>query len=144
MSYVCFFISRVPGHFRVFQALKSLGNQAAASKKKHQLALYEHYADNMPCPAIAGLAIRWLSLLEFQLVYSTVRLQEVLRRLAASPPDTLLAQASLVPFLGGQFLMVGTVVHVEIDVGIDVGIDIVHCSICPNWPYPYYYCYYSF
>jgi hypothetical protein len=96
----------------VFQALKSLGNQAAANKKKHQLALYEHYADNMPWPAIAGLAIRWLSLVEFQLIYSTVRFQEVLRRLDESPPDTLLSQASLVPFLGGQFLMIGKLAYI--------------------------------
>ena len=95
------------GHFRVFQALKSLGNQAAANKKKHQLALYEHYVANMPWAAIAGVAINWLSLVEFQLVYSTVRFHEVLRRLAACRPDTLMSQASLVPFLGGQFLMIG-------------------------------------
>lgn len=95
------------GHFRVFQALKSLGNQAAANTKKHQLALYEHYAANMPWAAIAGVAIQWLSLVEFQLVYSTVRFQEVLRRLDSCRPDTLMSQASLVPFLGGQFLMIG-------------------------------------
>ena len=94
------------GHFRVFQALKCLGNQSAASKKKHQLALYEHYADNMPWAAIAGLTIGWLNLPDFQLVYSTVRLQEVLRRLDASPPDSLLAKASLSPFTGGQFIIV--------------------------------------
>jgi hypothetical protein len=95
------------GHFRVFQALKCLGHNAAANQKKHQLALHEHYAANMPWPAIAGLAIGWLSLAEFQLVYSTVRFQEALRRIKKNPPDTFLSQASLVPFLGGQFLMIG-------------------------------------
>lgn len=95
------------GHYRIFQALKSLGNQAAANKKKEQLDVYEHYVANMPWSAIAGVAIKWLSLVEFQLVYSAVRFQEVLRRLDACRPDTLMSQASLVPFLGGQFLMIG-------------------------------------
>lgn len=95
------------GHFRVFQALKCLGKHGAADQKKQQLALHEHFVANMPWPAIAGLAIGWITLAEFQLVYNTVRFQEALRRIKANPPDTFLSQASLVPFLGGQFLVIG-------------------------------------
>jgi hypothetical protein len=95
------------GHFRVFQALQSLGRHSAANKKKSQLALYEHYVTRMPWPAIASLTMGWISLAEYQFIYSTVRFQEILRRLKSSPPDTFMCQASLVPFLGGQFLVIG-------------------------------------
>lgn len=94
------------GHFRIFQAQSSLGNLTAANKKKKQLELYERYVANMPWLGIAALAIGWLSLIDFQFIHGTIRFQEVMRRLADSPPIMFSALAMLVSFMGGQFMVV--------------------------------------
>jgi hypothetical protein len=95
------------GHFRVFQALKCLGSELEANRKKHQIAMHDSYCAYMVWPAMAALAVGWVPVGDFELVYSAVRLDEGLRLLRDMRADRLAVEASLMPFHGGQSLTLG-------------------------------------
>ena len=99
----------VKGHHRELKALQALGNLAEAAEIKEQIIEYEMSRSTYPAEALALLAAGWIDWDCADLVYWPVRFTEAAGKLnqmvPGEPVKLVEVRPSLVPFLGGQGLM---------------------------------------
>jgi hypothetical protein len=103
--------SYVKGHFREMKALAALGRYEEAEEKRQQILEYEncHY----PLQYISLMSVQWITPKEARVLYAPVVRKKVLESVAkALAPDAcgnglpyVILQAVLVPFIGGQGLL---------------------------------------
>lgn len=95
-------------HHRKLSALKKLGKAVAARELAKKMKDYDLARTMYPCEALALLAAGWISWQRSSLIYGPVRFKAIAEAVAESLPEGMRrveARASLVPFQGGQALM---------------------------------------
>ena len=101
----------VKGHARQVAALKGLGQVAQAAEVEEEIADYNTGLRFLPWYGAALLTAGWLDHESHTAVYTKAHSDWVISRVTAGGNDDrskfVHAKASLVPFQGGQWLMIG-------------------------------------
>jgi tetratricopeptide (TPR) repeat protein len=103
--------SYVKGHYREMRALEALGQSEAAEEKRQQISEYEKH--QYPLQYINLMNVQWITPQEARCMYAPIVRKQVLDSVAkALAPDAfgsaapfVMIQAMLVPFTGGQGLL---------------------------------------
>ena len=99
----------IKGHHRELKALQALGKRGAAAEIKQEIEEYEFARQMYPAESIALLTAGWVSWKRQAIIYSSTRFgvacRELEMTLESEDERKIDLRASLVPFQGGQGLM---------------------------------------
>ena len=127
------------GHHRVMKALEALGQRKEAVKVKKQMEEYPLVRAMYPSESQALLHCGWIEWERAQIVYSPLRFRAAAEHVAASMTSEVKrveVRASLVPFQGGQCLMLSIVYgfHSEVQSMDYIMVDAKNAHICDRPP----------
>ena len=103
--------SYVKGHHREMKALERLGRREEASRVQQAIRNYERARETFPAESIALLGVGWIGWHDASMVYNPARFHQAAEHVAAQlvpprwPTKKVEVRASIVPFQGGQALM---------------------------------------
>ena len=116
------------GHHREMAALEALGRRGEAEQIKEEMADYSLARSLYPCEAQALITAGWIDFERAMMVYGPVRFEQAALHVADQDEDEkrVEVRASIVPFQGGQGLMLSLVY------GFDGKVDCMDFCMCDN------------